>query len=313
MKNNNIDSSKIKILICCHKKCELPKDDIFLPIQVGAAISDVDLGMQRDDQINGMPCDNISAKNKSYCELTALYWAWKNIKKLYPNLEYIGVNHYRRFFDFDKRFSLRDVFHMPEEACKNYKLNKKRLFKELSKGNSIVAKKKNFPHSLKTDYCCCHYSDDIENLERTVEELFPDAKDALVKTIEQNNILSPYNMMIIKWGDFCNYCEWLFSILSELETRINISDYNDIQKRIYGYMAERLFNVWIFYRTIKTVQYPVLWYTEKKLPELLDLLIKKHRNNSAFSKTLTLRVKIARFLLSFFYIKKFLKNHKKGN
>lgn len=67
-----LNSSKIKILVCCHKSCELPKDDIFLPIQVGATISAVDLGMQRNDQINGVPCDNISAKNKSYCELTAM-------------------------------------------------------------------------------------------------------------------------------------------------------------------------------------------------------------------------------------------------
>ena len=102
MTPNELDSSKIKILICCHKKCELPKDDIFLPIQVGAAISDVDLDMQRDDSINGKICDNISEKNKNYCELTAMYWAWKNIKEIYPNIDYIGLNHYRRYFDFKK-------------------------------------------------------------------------------------------------------------------------------------------------------------------------------------------------------------------
>lgn len=73
MKDNTVDSSKIKILVCYHKSCELPKDDIFLPIQVGVAISDIDLVMQRNDQVNGEPCDNISAKNKSYCELTAMY------------------------------------------------------------------------------------------------------------------------------------------------------------------------------------------------------------------------------------------------
>lgn len=102
-----LNKDNCKILICCHKPCELPPDPdgLFLPVQVGAAISDVDLGMQRYDQVNGEPCDNISAKNKSYCELTALYWAWKNIKKIYPNLEYIGLNHYRRYFSTKKLFS----------------------------------------------------------------------------------------------------------------------------------------------------------------------------------------------------------------
>ena len=81
-------------------KANQNSDEIFFPIHVGAAISNVTLGIQRDDQINGSYCDNISSKNKSYCELTALYWAWKNIKKIYPDLEYIGLNHYRRYFSF---------------------------------------------------------------------------------------------------------------------------------------------------------------------------------------------------------------------
>ena len=55
---------QIKILVCCHKKCELPTDDIFFPIQVGAARSNIDLHIQRDDQLNGSTCDNISIKNK---------------------------------------------------------------------------------------------------------------------------------------------------------------------------------------------------------------------------------------------------------
>ena len=97
-----LDDSKIKILVCCHKPCELPQDNIFLPIHVGAAISDMSLGILRDDQLNGESCDNISDKNRTFCELTAIYWAWKNIKKLYPDLQYIGLNHYRRFFAFNE-------------------------------------------------------------------------------------------------------------------------------------------------------------------------------------------------------------------
>ena len=43
----SLDKSKIKILVCCHKPCELPKDDIFLPIHCGKALSDLDLGIAR--------------------------------------------------------------------------------------------------------------------------------------------------------------------------------------------------------------------------------------------------------------------------
>ena len=41
--------------------------------------------------------DNISFKNKSYCELTTQYWAWKN-----QTADYYGFCHYRRYFSFSK-------------------------------------------------------------------------------------------------------------------------------------------------------------------------------------------------------------------
>ena len=77
----------IKILVAAHKKYWMPDDSVFLPIQVGAALH-LALGYVPDNT-----GDNISAKNPNYCELTALYWAWKNL-----DCEYIGLCHYRRYF-----------------------------------------------------------------------------------------------------------------------------------------------------------------------------------------------------------------------
>ena len=77
----------IKIIVATHKKYKMPKDDIFLPLHVG----------NQGKESIGFICDNtgenISVKNPFWCELTGLYWAWKNLK-----CDYLGLVHYRRHF-----------------------------------------------------------------------------------------------------------------------------------------------------------------------------------------------------------------------
>lgn len=82
----------VKILVCCHKHDITPKQEPYLPIHAGKALHpELDLGITGDDT-----GDNISLKNPNYCELTAMYWAWKNLK----DVDIIGLCHYRRYFDF---------------------------------------------------------------------------------------------------------------------------------------------------------------------------------------------------------------------
>lgn len=255
-----LTKDNLKILICCHKACELPPnpDGIFLPIQVGAAISNMDLGMQRDDQVNGEPCDNISAKNKSYCELTALYWAWKNIKKLYPNLEYIGLNHYRRYFAFDKKYFSANKIFMNSEFLSKYAIDIKKIQQSLTKTeNSIVLLKKEvFPFNLFTNYALQHISVDLRKVEKIISDAFSDYSNAFHKTFYLNNKVSPCNMFIMHWAYFEKYCEWLFALLEKSEKLIDISSYDDVQKRIFGYLAERLLNVYAIKMNSKITYFP---------------------------------------------------------
>ena len=83
-------NKKIKILVAYHKDDIFPLEDVYFPIHVGKSISSIDLGIQGDDD-----GENISNKNPFYCELTAIYWAWKNIKA-----DYYGLCHYRRYISF---------------------------------------------------------------------------------------------------------------------------------------------------------------------------------------------------------------------
>ena len=78
----------IKILVATHKKYKMPADtSVYLPIHVGCEVKE-DLGFQGDNS-----GENISTLNPYYCELTGLYWAWKNL-----DCEYLGLVHYRRYF-----------------------------------------------------------------------------------------------------------------------------------------------------------------------------------------------------------------------
>ena len=85
-------ADNIKIFVSCHKPgIHFPDNTLLQPIHVGAALSSIVIpGVQRDDD-----GDTISEKNKSYCELTGQYWAWKN-----TSADYYGFLHYRRYFNF---------------------------------------------------------------------------------------------------------------------------------------------------------------------------------------------------------------------
>lgn len=75
------------IYIAAHKQFTSLEMDGYIPLQVGAE-NNIDLGYLKDNV-----GDNISEKNPNYCELTGLYWIWKNC-----NDEYKGLVHYRRYF-----------------------------------------------------------------------------------------------------------------------------------------------------------------------------------------------------------------------
>ena len=83
----------IKIIIAAHKSYRLPDADLYLPVQVGAAGKDKIHSDSGREYVRDDTGDNISKLNPEFCELTGLYWAWKNL-----SADYIGLVHYRRHF-----------------------------------------------------------------------------------------------------------------------------------------------------------------------------------------------------------------------
>lgn len=73
--------------------------------------------------------------------------------------------------------------------------------------------------------------------------------DLILKKDDIKSILS--NIFIMKKELFEEYCEWLFTILFELEKIVDISRYDTYQSRLYGFISERLFNIWILKKDIR--------------------------------------------------------------
>ena len=268
----------IKILISTHKKVKLPQHEYFFPVQAGASLSE-DLLPYLSDNTG----DNISGKNRNYCELTVHYWAWKNLK----NTEIIGLNHYRRYFDFQQRFPqyAPDRKFCSVEDFLSHPYYFPDLEKELEDYDIILPNTRNYPYDMATQYAIFHIVDDWRIMKEVIKEVSPEYIEAFNKTMEHRNYSSNYNMFITRWQHFADYSKWLFKILFEVERRCKISEY-PIQSRIFGYMSERLINVYSEYHNLKIRHIPLIvpieHYEKGQNPAIIQYWLRKIKNKFIF-------------------------------
>lgn len=204
------------------------------PIFVGS-------GVNAKGYIADNSMDNISEKNKYFCELTAYYWIWKNDK----HSEYVSIEHYRRFFMkkcwFPRLLSLSDM----------EKYKKKHMI------ITTIFKRSKF--TIGEFYRNRHYQEDMELVKKRIEMCHPGYVDTFERIM--NSYSGPmYNMVAMPKDAFDAYCEWLFDILFFVEQNTkNIETRTPYQQRAFGFLAERLLNVWIensgYSREVRPVYY----------------------------------------------------------
>lgn len=206
-----------RIYVMTHKEYTKPESDIYRTLHVGRALGN-DFGYEGDDT-----GDNISAKNKNYCELTGIYWIWKNV-----TCDVVGICHYRRYFVRNEDF-----------------LNKEYIEKILE-DYDVIAPNSGFTKysSVREHYGKEHYWKDMFLCRDVIGEQCPEYLDAFDLCMSCN-LFSLGNMVITKKDIFDSYCQWLFGILFEVEKRVDISGYDEFQARVMGYLSERLFRVWL--------------------------------------------------------------------
>ncbi|MFT8930652.1 MAG: DUF4422 domain-containing protein, partial [Sporolactobacillus sp.] len=199
----------VKILVATHKKYRMPSDPMYLPLQVGRK-GKIDLGYADDNS-----GDSISSKNQNFCELTAVYWAWKNL-----DADIIGLVHYRRYF-CDRSFFIGSF-----NSKWKHILAKKTVLDLLNKSDVILPKKRHYwIETSKTHYAHAHNVRDLDQTRKIIAKKYPDYiksfDDMMNKTASHR-----FNMFIMKRPIFNSYCEWMFDILFQLEKDIDISYYS---------------------------------------------------------------------------------------
>ena len=275
---------RIKLFICCHQPSQVPKHPLLVPVQVGAALAQERFpGFLYDDD-----GENISEKNRSYCELTAQYWAWKN-----ADADWYGFFHYRRFLAPEP--NARKPYRIegdPTEALLD------RLgygsFAEIIGEYDLVAPLGEDMHiSAREHYAAAahHHAGDLALVECILKERHPEMAAAAEKYLSCTMCLFG-NIYIMRKPVFHDYCAWLFPILEEFDRRADVSAYGPQERRVNGYLAERLFGVWLTHvrGSLRVLELPRVHFvqdkTERRKKQLLNMLLPPGTRRRACCKRL---------------------------
>ena len=117
---------------------------------------------------------------------------------------------------------------------------------------------------MQEDYTKFHHFSDYSECRNIIKEKYPEYIAAF-DTFSKSKELFQYNMFISTYSILDSYCHWLFDILFELERRVDISNYDDYNKRIFGFLSERLFNVWLIHNHLKIKKLEVYNIEESKI------------------------------------------------
>ena len=226
-----------KIIVATHKQYQMPSDELYLPIQVGAE------GKEKLNYIGDNTSHNISKKNANYCELTGLYWAWKNL-----NCNYIGLAHYRRHFCLKKKGNKFNSI-----------LTSRELETLLKNTNVILPKRRNYYiETVYNHYSHTFHCEDLDMTRDIIAEKYPYYIKYFDKVMQGKKI-HIFNMFIMKKEILNEYCNWLFDILFTLEERLDISKYSSFEARVFGRVSELLLDVWLLANDIKFTEIPVIY------------------------------------------------------
>ena len=247
------------IYIATHKKFNVPNLNGYCALQVGAE------GKEKYGYLRDNIGNHISGKNANYCELTGLYWIWKNTDDSYK-----GLVHYRRYFGRN------NLSNKISDICSyEYLLNC------LKSVDIVLPYVEYFKQNAKEEillHCCTE--EIFDKLRQIIETKYPDYIETYDRYFNENKA-SLFNMLFCKREIFDAYCEWLFSILFVLEKQVDLAKLNTYQQRLYSFLSERLLNVWVIKNKLVVKHLPVI-HMELPVFDRIRLVRRRFTNRFRF-------------------------------
>lgn len=262
--------AEIKLFVSCHRRAPVPEHPLLVPIQVGSALTEERFpGFLQDDA-----GDNISGRNRSYCELTAQYWAWKNVQA-----DYYGFFHYRRYLYPDERAKRPYRIEGAPTVELLDKLGYEGFPDLISRYDLILPKGEDMRISVRQHYAAApfHHSKDLALVEEIIRERCPEYTAAMEGYLSGTRCYFG-NIFIMGRDVFQDYCGWLFPILAEFDCRADLTGYGPQERRVDGYLAERLLGIWAArHKELRTLELPRVHFienpAERRKKKLVNLLL----------------------------------------
>lgn len=231
----------MKIFVITHKKANIPRLPCYIPLLVGAVNHPELKNLYLSDDSG----ENISYLNDSYCELTGLYWMWKNCKE-----DIVGLVHYRRYFAHVSGLRVKSRYFAVNPGKCFHILSENEILSILKDCDIVVKQSEKYESTEAVFRKHLHVGNtQWDRLENIIKNKYSDYYGIFKKNAKSARHIN-CNMFIGKKKIIARYCMWLFPILYDM---------NDIQieqtgkrycDREVGYFSEILFGVWLDYNGI---------------------------------------------------------------
>jgi hypothetical protein len=185
-------------------------------IYAGAVFAENSLPLLPKNALRDNEGENISEKNKQFCELTALYWIWKHARE-----DILGLVHYRRHFLFPKNW---------KECMLNNQVD------------VILPVPLYVAPTVEENFKSRHDPSDWEFMMQYLKDNFPENYQAACRFFK-GNLYSPCNMFVMKRDVLDALCSWLFPILFKVAEHGGEKD-NSYLNRYPGFISERLISLY---------------------------------------------------------------------